>query len=462
MLAALALLLAACGSTERDTANGKVKTTKDGDSVGVEDLASAGGSPAGKTSSGSRKTRTGPGSTIAGVRDLPSDGITDTQIKVGVDIIEAPSIPELSYTWGDSRRFAEVVINDLNSRGGVAGRKIFPIYHHYNMLRFREEEPAGCAHYGEDAKVAVVIGQSYGHSPDFLACLARHNILYIEGGTRSEHDEEDFLRFPLYTNANWMNMTRSARALSRSLLDRGFFGTGSVVGILTFEEPHHERTVEVIKRELAAGGVQVSKVATTNRLASLAEQEGQIASAVLKFKSPPEVNRVILWTIWGDHFANAAEAQGYRPTYALSGSDHPRTMHANTKQKDQLRGLKGVGWMPITDVSYPERWPSWDRCMALMKAAGVAISDFMAEKGALTYCDVGWLLAAGAARAGSRLTPATLLAGIESLGDTFQPAGTPVSQFGPSRHDGAVAIRDFAYDEGCECLRYTSGSRRVP
>jgi hypothetical protein len=235
-----------------------------------------------------------------------------------------------------------------------------------------------------------------------------------------------------------------------------------VVGILSDERPQYRRTTEIIIKELAARGVKVSKVVRTNvdQSSSLADIQTQLSSAVLKMKSPPEANRVIFWSNTAFLFPAAAESQHYRPTYGMSTNDFPKNL-MTLSPGEQLRGLKGVGWFANDDVSYPERWPAWNRCVALMKAAGLIWLDSNAERGALVHCDLGWLLAAAASRAGHRLTPATLLGGIEAIGGAFQSAGTPVSQFGPSRHDAAAAVRDFAYDESCECLRYTSGPRRV-
>lgn len=460
IVAGLAFVLAACGSTERDLSS-KRKTAEQGDTFSPQTPGDSDAGAAPSMGSVGRRTTKGRTSTVAGVRDIPSAGITDTQIKVGVDDIHFEEIAGVPLSRPPGKQWAEVVIKDLNSRGGVAGRKIVPVYHRYDREKFIEEEPAACAHYGEDAKVAVVIGQSYGHTPDFLACLARHNILFIEGG-RIDNDEESLASFPLYVNPDWMNMTRAAQALAPALVDQGFFGSGSVVGILSDEKPRYRRTTEILIKRLADRGVIVTKVVRTdlNQGSSVPEIQAQMSSAVLQMKSPPEANRVIFWSNAAFFFPGAAESQSYRPTYGISTNDFPMAvMTWPSTTKEQLRGLKGVGWFPNSDVSNPERWPAWDRCVDLMKDAGLKWSDFNAERGALVYCDVGWLLAAGATRAGSRLTPATLLEGIEAIRGSFDSAATPFTQFGPGRHDGAASLRNLAYDEGCSCLRYTSGLR---
>ncbi|MEX2555953.1 MAG: hypothetical protein WEB06_09995 [Actinomycetota bacterium] len=462
MAAGLALLLGACSSTERDPGS----NTGMGDAfAGVQEPGVLGPDGAGGPGTGTPGSLgpSGPGAPIVALRDLPSAGITDTEIKVGVDDIHFEEIAGIPITRPPGRQWAEVVIDDLNARGGVAGRRIVPFYYRYESQTFLEREPAACAFYGEDAKVAVVIGQSFGHTPDFLACLAGHNILFIEGG-RIDNDAETLDRFPLYANPNWMNMTRAARILAPALVDQGFFGPGSVVGILSDERPKYRRTTEIIVKGLAARGVKVTKVVRMklDQSSSLADLQAQTSTAVLKMKSPPEANRVIFWSSASFLFPGAAESQHYRPTYGMSTNDWPRTvMTWPGTVKEQLRGLKGVGWFPNEDVSSPERWPAWDRCVALMIAAGLKWSDSNAERGALVHCDLGWLLAAAGSRAGSRLTPATLLAGIEAVGGTFESAAIPIASFGPGRHEGAVAVRDLAYFESCECLRYTSAARRA-
>src|SRR3974390_1373605 len=99
-LLAVAVVLAACGSGTK------------------------GGSPA---STNPPAGGTGP---VAPVSRTLGTGVTDKTIKVGVALVDFKCIaPYIQTTRVDEYKVYDAFIADINAKGGVAGRKLVPVYH---------------------------------------------------------------------------------------------------------------------------------------------------------------------------------------------------------------------------------------------------------------------------------------------------------------------------------------------
>jgi hypothetical protein len=183
---------------------------------------------------------------------------------------------------------------------------------------------------------------------------------------------------------------------------------------------------------------------------------------VLKFKSD-RIDRVVFLESGGDlalFFMTTAESQGYHPRYGMNSQDAGQVLAANVPA-DQLHGAIGIGWLATVDVppqNDPPRWPGRQHCYDLMRAQRVTFPSPYAELVADTVCDQAGLLAA-ALVAGGTPTSDRLIAGLNSLGRSFPLAATFAGLFGPDNHDGAGAVRDVAFEDGCRCFRYTSGDQ---
>jgi hypothetical protein len=119
---------------------------------------SSGSTP--KASSGSSKGPAGP-------------GVTADTIKLGVTIIDYAKLRSVGIKgdWGDMRITWDALIGDVNSHGGVFGRKIVPVYADYSVIDQASAE-AACVALTQDTKVFAVLAGFIGPNEGVNKCFA--------------------------------------------------------------------------------------------------------------------------------------------------------------------------------------------------------------------------------------------------------------------------------------------------
>lgn len=225
LLVLLALVSTACGSTVAVGERGALTTNTGG--LGAEDVESrASGAAGARTENGSRVIGAGgsqaaggrpgapaPGESSAAQRAIVGDGTK--QVKIGVYYLEDAqqmlTAVGARSTAPDFRRAAEVMVKDVNARGGIAGRRIIPVYHGIRTQgadRSTEDE-AACQDFTRDRPVLAVI--NIGSGSDILAaCLAKAGIVYLYSGLTIDN-EAVFRRHPLQSEPISINLDRLAR-----------------------------------------------------------------------------------------------------------------------------------------------------------------------------------------------------------------------------------------------------------
>src|SRR3954470_5125106 len=124
----------------------------------------------GKESSSSttttKATTTGSGSTGLGV------GVTPTEIKVGIALVDFECIKAFSDSIRENQQEVyQAYIDDINAKGGIAGRKIKPVYYTYCPLGSAPPLTV-CTKFTDDDKVFAVIGTFIDFSGDAQTCVA--------------------------------------------------------------------------------------------------------------------------------------------------------------------------------------------------------------------------------------------------------------------------------------------------
>jgi ABC-type branched-subunit amino acid transport system substrate-binding protein len=118
-----------------------------------------------------------PSSTTSGAT-TPTDtslgvGVTDDSVKVGIALVDFECIKQ--YT--DSIRLNqqpvwEAFIKDINDKGGVAGRKIDPVFRSYCPLT-NQQILTFCTSFAQDDNVFAVMGTFIDFSGDAQTCIAK-------------------------------------------------------------------------------------------------------------------------------------------------------------------------------------------------------------------------------------------------------------------------------------------------
>jgi hypothetical protein len=114
----------------------------------------------------------------AGVRTASSTGavgVTPKQVKVGVALIDYSCIKSFVDTIRTHEdKVYRAFIDDVNKKGGMAGRKIVPVFESFCPVQ-SAGVLAACTKLTEDDKVFAVIGSFYDLSGDAQGCVAKQH-----------------------------------------------------------------------------------------------------------------------------------------------------------------------------------------------------------------------------------------------------------------------------------------------
>jgi ABC-type branched-subunit amino acid transport system substrate-binding protein len=494
-------LLAACGSTVQDaalsTAGGNALggtvpggaagdgltlgprtggETTDGLPTGAPDGVVSGSSssaPPG-TAAGNAVTTTGaPGATTPGaagggpVRLGP--GVSAKEVRVGM--VYAPDLNDAqkaagsdNLTTGNPRAQEEALIEEINRRGGVAGRKLvldaYPIS--ATTPNVEQAYNGACAHFTQDSKVFAVLTAG---PASFGACLEKGGVLHI-GSDLTASSRATTAAQPHGYRPAGIAMEDSAELLVSGLDQLGWF-KDSVVGVITFDAPVYQDTVKKVMLPALERIGHPSKeefyATTPQSLSDYGAMSSSISSAVLRFRQAG-VTHLIIFDQQGritTFFVPAAENQGYRPKYGFtSQAGFQVGVSGGSIPPEQARGAAGIGWLPAFDVPLAEAPASAGarRCKDFFTSRSMPPSNENSTVIQQFQCQDAWLLDTVM----DRLTGDVTREAFRSLLDTGTSqvtAANHVIGFTPRSHDGVRAVRNLSWEESCGCFRYRGGNR---
>lgn len=400
-------------------------------------------------------------------------GVTADTITVGVhtstDLQAAFSALGANAAAVDERAVSQAVIDWLNERGGIAGRRVVPVFHETNPASgdFASQAQAACATFTQDNEVFAVSSSTVGGNDAMLACLAEAGTPLIENNVwifdRAYYDANPGL---LYQPSRMVG-DRWVPAWLDGLDRVGYLEEGrDGLGLLRFEGGVFDRLADgVLKPHLASLGHELTDeltISTPKGVSDFGAMANELNAAVLRMRSRGVTHVLMLENngIIAYFFLDQAESQGYRPRYGFNSMDVPQVIQKQNGP-EQLTGAVVAGWMPTSDYAtadHPGGNAAWEQCAAIMEAAGIEPVDYYVHP----RCDSFLFLKAALERA-PELTRAGLRVGTEALGTDF-PSAVAVSgatRFGPGRYDGPDVMLDGAYDLGCECFRVAGPPRSL-
>ena len=418
-------------------------------------------------------------------------GVTATTIAVGVtyttdgDQANA-AIGAAGITQGDEKAYVDAVIADLNSRGGIAGRRVVAVYHGYRAQTSESkatQDQAACARFTQDSKVFAVLGG--GLSENLPACLNKAGVLSLASGTLINQDDEFFRRYPASIQLSTPSQNRMMRDYVATLSRLKYFtgwttssgqpGAAPVkVGVLSVDNNYWKRPLRsVLLPALQRAGFpvdaqNVAEIHEPQNQADVSQSAAQVQNATLRLQSNGVTHVVMLDQsgILTILFAQNARTQRYFPRLGLNSAAGPQALHdAGVVDNDQLHGAVGLGWFPSIDVPAAAGAkvspPGTKRCLdVIKKRTGQSFTSSNAATIALTKCDMAWFLAEAVRRAGGSITTPSVLRAVEGMGTSFQGALLPRYGFGPGRRDAVETGFDMRWDTSCECNTYV-GSHRI-
>jgi hypothetical protein len=510
------LLLAGCGSTVQqlsgpaaNTGQGlSVPTTGPsgvplpGTSTGPGGTVPAGSNPGsnpGSVPAGSVPTTGGGGSdpaTVHTVNGVPQGiGVTSNKIYVGItyetngDKLNA-AFGATGISQGDPKGDAKAVVADINAHGGIAGRKLVPVWWELNAEStdtYADLDEQQCQRFTQDNHVFATTNA--GITDNFIACMSHAGAMLINSGQILRPDQTLLNQFPYYFEAGTLTTDRLFQQLPRSFtslnywsgwdpnLGRASSTTPTKIGILTLDQPEWSRPLKsVLLPELKAEG---HKVAPSDVIAVPVPQSTSQESSVLNAISSAElrfrqdgVNHVILLDAAGDlliFFSRAAQGQHYFPRYGLSTASGMQTVESgHDVDPSQLNGAVGFSWDPNLDL-VPSAAAKYEpartkACLTMIdKRTGQSLASEPNAAGiAVSYCDTLYLLKYAIEHAGVSITRDTVSAALQRLGYSYPSAGFLQEFYGPARHDGVEVGWNMKWDGSCSCTKYVGSDFRIP
>jgi ABC-type branched-subunit amino acid transport system substrate-binding protein len=397
--------------------------------------------------------------------------VTDTTITIGANYVQdanavANSIGVSNVNTQDGRTLAQVVVDDLNAHGGVAGRKLQVVWHprQYNSQEtYDAQDQEACADFTQDHKVFAAIAA--GARANFLSCMHKAGSAVI-GGANSTSVDTTAHRYPYYVESDSLGWSRQMRSLVPALKQGGYFSPGYKLGVLSYDTPGgHEVVDRTLNPALKAVGAKASEVAYLPPNQSFADNGPnvqQLQGIVLKFQSEG-ITHVLMLAVDGGLpliFSRVADGQHYRPRYAVT-SIWGLSAVSSDYADGQLDGAMGIGWMPALDyvakddatASSAER----KRCIAVYRARGISQQNAADLQSQLEICQLLWFFR-DAVQAAGVISRDGLLAGAAKLGRRDSPA-TYGTQFVRGHTDGAYAVQPLKYVGDCTCFRPTGPVR---
>jgi len=478
----LTLALAACGSTvqvqNQATSGGSADALgqpRDPQSPTTTDTTTPGGLARGgpgaaPPASGTTGNLPDSGGTTGGLPSRPQvsagahgPGITPTTIYLGLQYTkdaasDAGAIGAAGASPGDLRVYYNAVIKHINANGGVARRKLAPVYYGIDNQAsggISSEDSASCALWTQDHKVFLMSG-----GRDLLnECAERNGAVTMAYGNETS---DTFKRFPHYLDPISFRLERMGTLTVESLAKRKYF-TGKF-GLVTWDDPNYRKSVrDGYQPALKRAGVtpaQVFYAPVPQAYGDLGAANAAISSAVLDFQTRG-IDHVVVQDgpagLFGGtgltlQWLNAAESQQYRPRYGMNSYNSPGSQALPATQQANMLFVSWTNATAASDAGWKTN-TTREACFKIMRDAGVNLS-LNNQSVATVICDSLFLFK----RLGDRLTTITadsFIAAADRLG-----AYPTASVFGASlrkgKHDGGDLVRDGHFVTSCACVAFDS------
>ena len=466
-----------------------------GGAAGTTGGSALAGSTGGATATPTGASYPGTTSTFGGPTTTTSTrGVTATEIYIGfVHDKNAGALNAAAgasgITSGDDQANTRAIIADINKHGGVAGRKLVPVYANTDSTSTQtldQQYAAVCQQLTQDSpKVFAFAGATI---ESFRACLTKANVAMLSDSLPAA-GQADFSRYPGFIELGYANVDRLAAYEAASLNEQNYFSpwnsatgqpapTGKAkVGVITYDDQVFSSAVDrylVPALKNLGYTPQVVKVAKANGASDYAAQEASVKSAQLSFATNG-ITHVIPFEENGSmslFFLTNAKTQGYYPRYGIntgSGFEALLESGSTAPSKKQMNGTVGFGWFPSIDLpaSYnPANGPYSNAnrryCLKVMKDNGISFSSGNAESIALGDCAALYLLKTALDKIPAQITPGNFINAVEALGTSYQPAGNLGEEFRPGRHDPSNKAYHWRYFNDCGCFHYEGSLQTIP
>ncbi|MCU1603351.1 MAG: hypothetical protein JWO22_4060 [Frankiales bacterium] len=467
------------GSSTTGASAGGTTSGLDGSSTAGSTAGSVSAGGTGSSGTSGTGGATGAGTSGTGGLDGSTSGVAGTTssgggpansapLKVGVFYLNggnqviSSAFPGSSVSFGDGKREATAIIDDINKRHLAGAHKLVPVWIAIEATdndASRQQKCLGAVQDNHPVALMAIFNLTEG----LAKCVQQSSTLMIDValGAGDEH---------LYSQAKNLafspsQMTRDAeQKLVLTLAhQQGELPAGKTVGLIDqSDDPMYPRVMRTtVIPLLKSWGVPYIE----QSLSSGSDTSGMY-NAVLKFKTS-KVDTVVFSLGSGGIpevlFMQSADQQQFRPAY-LMGDSTDTNFVGSQAPAAQIKRISGAGTYPLANVQadqYPSSANERKRLAVLNKAIGGYNSRYSSLTGTL-YCEILYSFAFVADRTAGVITSSAWSQTFHALGSAYQPVTTFSTRFRPGRPDGASGYRALGYGAACNCITYTSPVRAVP
>ena len=487
VVALTVLLLSACASTNRATEDVTPETeaTTAGNDINDARSAPSESGPAapraneGSTARDATAPSTGESTSSRAAEPVDATGRVTSPIKLGFVRTKVSNADQFGVDVREIQTVSEskvlaAVVSAYNDRGGIAGRKIVPVYADTDTAsnRWDVDFAAACAKFTQDNRVAAVLGYVFDFQEVLEDCLKRNGIVHLST-TFNVPDDELMRRYPNLFALAVPRVERRSIAKIDGAMATGVLKKANRFGVLYDKCPSTTRSWQrtvlpyIKKKGITLAGAEsfiCAKGASDNTQAIR-----EIQSAILRFRTA-NVDTVMIHGVSEFPplllFSTEAESQGWRPKYIVSSLFQAAVAQGQIPQS-QARNVHGYGWMPSQDV-IPAKWPpmtdSAKRCVSMVRNEGVEPTTPIDYSLVFSTCEAMFVYERALNATAGRSGLSDVVPKIESIGTTFQSTinleGRSVISH--AVRDAPARSRSFAWNDDCDCYTYRGSSVVMP
>ncbi len=372
-----------------------------------------------------------------------TDGVTSKEIKLGITYPDLDAIRSVTNTnHGDYEKAYTAVIDDLNKRGGINGRKVVPVFAKIDPLGTAPAQEA-CIKLSEDEKVFAAMSFFNADAP--LCMVASHDTPILGGQTTEKNLEQ--AKAPWATLESGAELgPRQVAALASAGALKGKLG---LVGIADEEEALMKGVVlPALKQQGIKGTTAIIDAPPEDTVAQV-QQAGTIME---RFKTDG-VKTVLLVGGAVNSVTNALSKTDYRPRIAATNARNLASAASNpaTDPSVMKTALAADSGFIFSD-------PALKKCFSVIeKATGHEIVENVPQGepqyrvSAQTACEYVSLFSQLAKAAGKNLT-------VESFGKAIantksvNVTGLGTMTYDPKTHTYSLPMFTYRYDPALKRL----------
>lgn len=443
LLAALALVLAACSSTDDGESAGTTAGAGSTDST-PEDTTD------GSVTDGSATDNSSGETTPAAPLTASWTGVSEDTIQVGFLAPDLELLLELGLIdldRGDMQVVVDALVDDVNARGGINGRQLEGHLEYFNPVNATSANEA-CLKMTDDFEVFAVVGTFTGPTSSVNSCLNDVNETILIGG---EPTPEDLTN----SKAPWITDSMSA--------ERRFVGDVELMhqaelfeGKIAVAKQVDEVAVadDIVIPALQDRGYEVSLEWTQDSPPGDAEAGRAVWAVFIEQLRADDIDTVVLVENTGSFGSNRLAAEGWEGNVLMVDTRQLIDSIGDLGQVEpsELDHVVGTG-----GASPAEQFalPASQRCVEIVEGAmdglEVVSPDEVPEDGSdwatniMRMCAPFHLFELAAQAAGPELTHDSFVAGAESLGE-IDLSGRAFSSLGPGKLDASDSLRLMGFD----------------